>query len=220
MMARSHLMAGSAIGVAGVSWLYVVQAGAFSGILSDSALDRGGYTAAFSEGFHAAAQYGAIQLWQWVVPSHWSPLWFAGYVMLSVLFFFVGTLAPDMDSKRSMLGRHLHVPGPHRGIIHTDYFWLVVMLLVSIPEPTRAFFWLGLGALIHCELDGLSKAGRVRYYPLTRYKIINQHGERCVVSAGWRTGLYKANAVSEYVVLSVVMVGCVAAAGSAVALTV
>lgn len=219
MMGRSHVLAGSALGIAGVSWLYMVQSGFFSGRTSDSVMTIGTLGAVFEQGIHTVMQYGAVHLWQWVVPTHWSPVWFLAYVIFSAVLFLIGNLAPDMDSKRSKLGRHIHVPGPHRGVLHTDYFWLIVMLLVSIPEPTRAFFWLGLGALIHCELDGLSKAGRVRFYPFTRYKLIQQHGDPCVVPVGWRTGLYKVNAFSETVVLSAVMVGSAAAAGSAVMLS-
>lgn len=220
MMGRSHVLAGSALGIAGVSWLYIVQAGLFTNRTNDSVMTIGSPGIAIEQGFQIAVQYGAIHLWQWIVPGHWSLGWFAAYVLASTVLFWLGSLAPDMDSKRSKLGRHIHIPGPHRGILHTDYFWLIVMLLVSIPEPTRAFFWLGLGALIHCELDGLSKAGRVRFYPLTKYKLIDQHGERCVVPVGWRTGLYKVNTLSESMVLGAVVLSCAAAAGSAVMLTV
>lgn len=216
MMGRNHLLAGSALAGAGALWVR---------LLADRTTDLGGGLARATAWlpWDSARIFTAVQ--DWFVPVAWdSPLGWA-MMALSLGLFWVGCLWPDIDSPRSLLGRHVPFPGPHHGVSHTDWFTGLLLVLSIVPE-LRLLSWMWLGAWIHCELDGLSRAGRVRWYPFTRYKLIRLNGggvgrggaaaraELCVVPTGYRRGLYRVGKRSERVMLAVVLSVC-GVAGSA-----
>lgn len=218
MMGKNHLIVGTAAAVAGVSWINVLADGTSSpaqfldGLLSWVLRLWPSWLGGFGDTVPAWAQHpisvGASWLVQWVMPEQ---LWSLGgvlYLILAVVLFWVGSLLPDIDSKSSLLGRHLHVPGPHHGFTHTNWF-LAILLLFALPGFTRVLFWLFLGALLHCLVDGMSKAGRVGFYPLSKHKIIAfPDGTPCVVTVGNRISLYKVGGISELVVLVVSVALC------------
>lgn len=215
MMGKSHLVAGVAVTGTVLSVLH--SAGDTTHPVTEL-LDQGLAILPWT-GEHLCSE-AATWLWQWVVPLGASPgAWGLGYVVAATVLLLLGSLLPDVDSPSSMLGRH--VPwvaalGPHHGLSHTD--WLLwVLFAASLPEPTRVLVWLWFGALVHCELDGLSRAGRVRFYPLGRYKVVLLGPERtrCVVRAGRRRGLYLVGKRSEAVVLSVLVLVCASISSAA-----
>lgn len=214
MMGRNHLIAGTTAAGAAVfwvvelrdhesgaaqflddkiSWLLHLWPGWLGGL--DSPGDSPGWAV-------LPASNLAERLAAWVLPVDLLSVWGVLYALLAVVLFWIGSLLPDIDSKGSILGRHVHVPGPHHGITHTDWF-LAVLLLLSFSGYTRVLFWLWLGAVLHCWIDGLSQAGRVRFYPLGRYKTVSlpNGGGACVVTAGNRQGLYRVGQLSETVML-------------------
>lgn len=144
----------------------------------------------------------AERLGSWVLPVDLFSAWGAVYAFLAVGMFWFGSVLPDIDSKGSILGRMIRVPGPHHGITHTDWF-LGLLFLASLPGFTRVLFWLWLGAALHCWMDGLSQSGRVRFYPLGRYTIksLPNGGGAFVVASGNRLRLYQVGDLSETVAL-------------------
>ena len=121
----------------------------------------------------------------------------------------IGSLFPDIDSRNSRLGRHVHLPLRHRGWTHTDWL-LILVLALSFVDPTGLSVWFFVGLFSHDVTDELSVAGRVRFYPLTKYKVISSSsGESIVVSRRYR-GLYTtgSDSTSEKVVYRVLMVAC------------
>lgn len=129
---------------------------------------------------------------------------------MMALLFWVGCLFADVDSEHTMLGRRLHLPLRHRGWTHTDWvLWPLVGL--AWLEPTGLLAWFVLGHATHLFLDELSKAGRVHWYPITKYKVyVTPDGREVVVKQRWQ-GLYKAGKMSEYLVLGVVVLIALAA---------
>lgn len=218
MMGRNHLIAGTAIAVAAVSWVKELRdpvSGAAQ--LLDGKLSwllhlwpgwLGGFggpdsTTASPEWAVLPVSGLAADLSAWAVPVELASVWGAMYALLAVALFWVGSLLPDIDSKDSLLGRHLYIPGPHHGITHTDWF-LGVLLLISLPGFTRVLIWLWLGAVVHCWMDGLSSSGRARFYPFGRHKTVSlpNGGGACVMAGGKRLILYSVGEMSETVVLA------------------
>ncbi|KIA72701.1 hypothetical protein ANMWB30_24690 [Arthrobacter sp. MWB30] len=215
MMGRNHLITGTAIAAAAVSWMVELSDGN-SG--AAHFLDAGlasllhtvpgwlggvGVAAPTPEWTVSPVSRLATMVLDWLVPVELISVWGVVYVAAAGALFFVGSLLPDIDSKTSIVGRHLHMPGPHHGITHTDWF-LAALFLASFPEQTRALVWLWFGALLHCWMDGLSRAGRVRFYPFGRYRTIAlpRGGGDCVVTAGTHQGLYRVGHSSELVLLA------------------
>lgn len=193
MMGRSHLIGGSAIAAASLSAVYALS----QDVLPDSL---------------SAVSVWSQALLDWLVPVQ-GAVSLSVYLVISCLLFWLGCLLPDIDSKTSMIGRLFPgFPGPHRGVMNT--YWVVALLvLCALPEPVRAAVFLAFGYWTHIELDGLSRAGSVRFYPLSRHKIIRQgsgeSAQRCVVVHGYKRG-YRSGKTSEYVALSVVVLCCTA----------
>lgn len=215
MMGRNHLLAGSALAAAGSLWVQV---------LADRSSGPGRTLAMMTSWlpWDSARVLTFVKDWffpvEWVGPPGWA------MAACSIALFWIGSLLPDIDSRSSLLGRHVRFPGPHHGVMHTDWGPGLILLASVVPE-LRLLSWLWLGAWIHCELDGLSRAGRVRWYPFSKYRITDLSGGRggssaravpCVVPAGYRRGLYRVGRRSERVVLGVVLAGC-AVAGSVAA---
>lgn len=125
-------------------------------------------------------------------------------IMVGVLLVVLGSLLPDIDSATSKLGRHVPFPGPHHGITHTDWALIPLVALVCVPGFSVTIFLLA-GYLVHLWMDGLSRAGRVRFYPLTQHKVIRfPDGVRCVVRTGSHRGLYRVGTPAETAVVAVV----------------
>jgi len=198
MMGRNHIVAGlglAALGASalrgaahleGMSWQGRPESlPGWAGDLVEKGLDALGSAASWAQG--------------WLVPTSEGP-WHWAYLAAAAALFVLGTLLPDIDSGKSILGRRMALPlGPHRGITHTD--WALALLLVaSLPGPTRALAFLWLGAVTHCELDGWSTAGRARLWPLGRHRtIIGPDGEPCVVRPSPRALHYRTGGTAEHV---------------------
>lgn len=198
MMYRSHVALGSAITVAGAATagLVIDPSWGLPALIDTSGLPLG-------VGLSAAGQRVVEWFIPWSLTQMMGLLWMA--VSLGLLW--LGFGLPDVDSSTSRLGRHVPTPGPHRGLLHSD--WPVYALVVlSVWEPLRPLLWLALGYWTHLELDGFSRAGRARWYPLgSGWRETTFHGERMIVRTGWR-GLYRANQRSERWFYVAVVIGC------------
>lgn len=119
---------------------------------------------------------------------------------LSVCFglFILGSLFPDTDSKKSIIGRYIHIPVRHRTWTHS--IW-VVLILGVISIVVRPMFWFTLGYFLHLFWDSLSKGGICWFYPISNY-IKYDSGAQIKKKHIFR--LYKTGNVSEYVLVSVI----------------
>ena len=79
----------------------------------------------------------------------------------------LGSVAPDIDSERSLVGRYIHLPVEHRTITHA--LWIPVFCIVVGLIWAAPLAWFGLGWLSHIAVDGLSRAGVCYLWPLTDY---------------------------------------------------
>lgn len=188
MMGKNHVIAGCGVGAA--VGCVLVGATGFTGVVGQVA--------------------DMVLSWltpQWVSGIPTQIIWLVIATGLVVL----GSLLPDIDTRQSYLGRYIRFPGPHHGVTHTD--WGVGLVLVAALILPGAG-WLGivwLAMAIHCEIDGLSKAGRVRLYPLSPHKTITlSSGTSLVVPHGFRRGAYTVGQTSETVALVAIMSVCVA----------
>lgn len=222
MMGRHHVAAGLALSATATVWVHRWSTGAdHAADAIDQALWHGWVTikqamamlgtppeaTAGASGFFVDGAFSSAigALWSYAVPMGLGGAFALPYLLLAVLFVGVGSLLPDLDSKPSLLGRHLHLKGPHHGFTHTD--WLLwILLMASIPFFTRALLWVWLGALTHDLLDGVSQAGRVPFYPLGRWRSIDlPDGSRCVVPDRPHRGYVLGSA--EEVAITVTLIG-------------
>lgn len=84
------------------------------------------------------------------------------------------TLLPDIDNRRSTIGKFFPIIGittRHRGFFHTPLatllFWLIVRFFAG-PSMGSAFL---AGYLSHIALDSLSKQGIALFFPLTKRRL-------------------------------------------------
>lgn len=88
-------------------------------------------------------------------------VFFAGWAAL-------GSLLPDIDSKTSTLGRHIHLPFGHRTWTHS--IWAVILIaLLCWKLPLPGADGLGFGYILHLLLDSVSQMGICWFYPFKKY---------------------------------------------------
>lgn len=201
MMAGNHLIGGTAVLLSGVSLFYAgsLWLGEAAGTAPMVFLGRGG-------DLQEALGTIVAMVMTWLATTFW----------LGLPIFWLGTLLPDIDSKKSTLGRYIHVPGPHRGLTHSNW---VLMLLAVLAwfDPTQLTWWLLAGVATHHATDSWSAAGRVGFFPLGKHRIITfPDGTPCVVTTKRHRGLYKSGDGRE----ALVMAGLVILAGGGIALAV
>lgn len=78
-----------------------------------------------------------------------------------------GCLLPDVDSPKSILGKHFHIPVKHRTWTHT--IWIVLLLFFGSLKVIP-LFWISYGYLVHLLVDAFSRGGVCFLYPITRYR--------------------------------------------------
>lgn len=102
-----------------------------------------------------------------------------------------GTLLPDIDSKKSTLGRYVYLPLKHRTWTHT--IWCVIPLfLLGIRHPIVGCICLGY--VLHLLEDSVSAAGICFLYPLQNYR---EYPGGAFVAPNHRIKLYHTKGVSE-----------------------
>lgn len=87
---------------------------------------------------------------------------------LCVSFFVLGGLLPDIDSKQSMVGKHVYLPVRHRTITHA--IWIPGLLLCVGLLVWKPLAWLACGWFLHMLCDTFSRAGVAWLWPITGYK--------------------------------------------------
>lgn len=137
-------------------------------------------------------------------PSFITPLWerisawsgFSTAPILCLTAFFIGTLFPDVDNKKSMLGRIIHIPVRHRTWIHAAYLYLGCLFLGTLHP---AFLWFALGAFVHLFWDSFSPMGVCWFYKLLSDYREYPGGAR--VKKGFHITLYRSGEWTEYLVV-------------------
>ena len=133
------------------------------------------------------------------LPDGMSYFWILAYVPL----FLLGTLLPDADSRTSMMGRYLYIPVKHRTWTHSIYF---LAPLIALSFLHTSFLWLMAGYFLHLFWDSPSACGVAWFRPVTGYK---EYPGGAKVKKGHKLKLYKADSVSEYVfVIVILLVTC------------
>lgn len=132
---------------------------------------------------------------------------------LAVVLCAVGSLLPDVDEPKSMLGRVMRqIPGvsglqdkvEHRTWTHS----LIALGLVSIIGIFwHAWLWVSLGYFLHLVADSLSRAGVAWFYPAQTYI---RYDDGAFVLKNHNFWLYKTGDAAEAVICWVWVALCVA----------
>ena len=125
-------------------------------------------------------------------------------VQLGFLLFIFGVLLPDIDSRRSILGKFMYLPIKHRTWTHSIWPPLVFMALGLL---WLGFFWLGFGYMVHLVFDSMSRQGICWFYPISGYRY---YPGGAAIKHKKRIWLYRTGQKSEHVVALVYLVFCVA----------
>lgn len=122
-------------------------------------------------------------------------------VPLYLAMFFLGTLLPDIDNPKSMLGRFIRLPFKHRTWVHAVYLYLVFAVL-GWYYP--AFAWLFFGSFVHLFWDSFSAMGNCWFYKL--FSDYREYPSGAKVKKGHKLKLYYAGEWSEYVLVFIIVV--------------
>lgn len=179
MLGRDHLIANTAS-------LAILSTGMMTLAEQPVASPVGALAPATTAVISAFTQYGSID------PS--------AVIGLGLVFFYIGTLLPDIDSERSMLGRYIHLPMEHRTWTHA--IWLpLIFVLAGFAFPP--LWWAALGYVLHLFWDSLSRGGVCWFYPISGY--VSYSGGAKVKHRHWAK-LYSVGGVSEYIVTGSIVV--------------
>ena len=87
-------------------------------------------------------------------------------ILFTLIICFFGVF-PDLDEKKSYLGKHILVKLKHRRFLHTIYPGTLISLFLFHFNPLMSFGVI-IGYLAHLFLDGLTKKGITPFYPLKK----------------------------------------------------
>ena len=125
-------------------------------------------------------------------------------LLICFVFAIIGTLFPDCDSEKSLLGRIFHIPVEHHTLTHAIYFALLFLFIGYYCYPIA---WFGLGWLIHEFMDSFSKCGNAYLYPIVSYR---KYGGYAKVKKGIHLfKLYRTGQASEYIFVAFIITMCV-----------
>lgn len=172
MMGKSHVISGVGLAV-GVG---------FGGIR---------YGLRHSEIFYNFVMPVLYNLSGFLAPRNLYAAFRTGLWVLFGLAFLFGTLVPDIDHPRSLLGRYLHMPWmKHHGFMHSIWPVLFLIFVGCLHISLRFFICVAAGAFTHLLMDSVSALGVNLFYPIrTRHRI----------------ALYTTGEITEYIFLSFVM---------------
>ena len=114
----------------------------------------------------------------------------------------LGSLFPDIDNRKSLLGRYFKVPGEHRTWTHT--LWVCLLLLPMCFVSSLAL-WFWLGYVLHLLMDSVSAGGVCWLYPITKYRVYSSGAK---VAQGHQIKLYYAGKLSEQWIMWVICILC------------
>lgn len=186
MMGKNHVIVNASITIAGTTCCAALAASSSDAI---SRMNRGLLSLGFPESLSLNLDKGLL-------------LSFPAYLLAVAIMLWLGSLMPDIDSKDSLLGRHLHLPIKHRTWTHSAWA-LIIPIFISIYVPVFRFFVIGYG--LHIALDAVSAAGVCFWYPFTKYR---EYPNGAFVARGHFLKLYKAGEKSETWLLVTIVLFC------------
>lgn len=182
MMGKNHMIASEAVGLAMLS-----------------------VTSYINFEYHGVGWYSLRQntnfVLRYLFSNHHILLNF-GLLFLAEGLFLLGTLLPDIDSKKSILGRYIYLPLEHRTWTHT--IWIVLLFSV-ISRFCKSIWFLTLGYFLHLMEDSISTAGVCFCYPFSRYKVYPSGAK---VKMGHKWKFYRAGQSSETSCVVVILFFC------------
>ena len=89
------------------------------------------------------------------------------WTFVLLLFLSVGAMFPDIDNKKSLMGRYLHLPFRHRTWTHSIWFILILFPMVYVNASSRMFWF---GYVLHILEDMPSAGGVCVFYPFQQYR--------------------------------------------------
>ena len=122
-----------------------------------------------------------------------------GFLAVGIFLYLLGSLVPDMDSSKSILGRYLCLPVEHHGVTHSIWFLCVLILPIF---GCFSFIGLFLGCLVHDLVDSVGAQGVCWLYPITKYR---EYPNGAKVKPHHVVKLYHTMRPSEGVVVGVVV---------------
>ena len=114
------------------------------------------------------------------------------FLFLSLMCFIIGTFLPDADSRTSVMGRIIHLPGGHRTWTHSAY---TCLLWLFVGYNFHPFMWLFLAHFLHVFYDSLSRGGVCWFLPFTGYRKFGNSGAKIKNGHFWG---YRVGTWSEY----------------------
>lgn len=180
MMGKQHMVVSSAI------------------VVASACLCRIGLLSYNSIGYEIS-----LKLTEYFYPIGLQSVWFGSWSVLLFVAMLFGTLLPDIDSKRSTLGRYFYIPIEHRTWTHTAW---VVIVLFALGFKWTVFGAIGVGYFLHLLIDAISVAGICWFYPIQKYR---HYGNGAFVAANHKVKLCYAGRLSEKVVAVSIVVLCI-----------
>ena len=111
----------------------------------------------------------------------------------------IGSLLPDIDNKRSILGKYVHLNIKHRTWTHSIWAVIGLFLIANLQSYfILKSFLQGMlfGYVCHLIMDKFSRAGVCLFYPFTNY-IYYDNG--AFIAKNHKLKLYRTGGISEYV---------------------
>lgn len=143
----------------------------------------------------------------WLADFQHTALSYLGLIDVSVFVlpvylgaYFIGTLLPDIDNPKSLMGRIIHVPVEHRTWLHAIYLYLIAAVLGWFYP---VFSWLFFGVFVHLFWDSPSASGNCWFYKL--FSDYRRYPNNIKIKKGHKLKLYHAGEWSEYLLLFIIV---------------
>ena len=121
-------------------------------------------------------------------------------IIIGFMLYVLGSILPDIDSDKSLVGRYFPFINNHRGIFHS--IWVLIPLFIIGHFWLYEIRFLFLGYLLHLVCDSVSVGGICWFYPISKYIT---YGSGAKVKRGHVIKLYRAGKKSETVVVFIIV---------------
>lgn len=123
---------------------------------------------------------------------------FNGLTLIAIILLLIGSLLPDIDTDRSLLGQYVHLPIEHRTWTHTIWVCFALLCVSFVFKP---FIFLFFGYFTHLFMDSLSVGGVCWIYPISNYR---RYGNNAKIKY-YHKGLYRSNSPMEFFIANFIL---------------